>query len=152
MLKIFWAGDVKSRLIGKDPDDGKDWGQEGKKVTEDKMVGWHHQLNGPEFEQTLANSEGQGSLGCYSPWDHHGLKSPCLKSQTWLSAWTTNSNEHASFKTVASKYHFLQRNHISLVKQDKWMKLGQLVPQSEAYIVLKELSSQHERTYIDQNW
>ena len=43
---------------------------EEKGATEDEMVGWHHQLNGHEFEQTLANSEGQGSLVCYSPWGH----------------------------------------------------------------------------------
>ena len=44
--------------------------QEEKRVTEDKMVGWHHQLNGPEFEHTLGYSEGQGSLACCSPWGH----------------------------------------------------------------------------------
>ena len=43
---------------------GKDWGQEGKGVTENEMVGWHHWLNGREFEQTLGDSEGQGSLAC----------------------------------------------------------------------------------------
>ena len=49
----------------KDPVAGKDWGQEEKGVTEDEMVGWHHQLNGLESEQTLGDSEGQGSLvGC----------------------------------------------------------------------------------------
>ena len=47
---------------------GKDWGQEEKGVTEDKMAGWHHQLNGPEFEQTPGDSEGQGNLACCSPW------------------------------------------------------------------------------------
>ena len=47
---IFWPPDVKSWLIWKDPDAGKDWRQEEKGVTEDEMVGWHHQLNGDEFE------------------------------------------------------------------------------------------------------
>ena len=55
---IHWPPDVKSQLIGKDPDAGKDWGQEEKKMTEDEMVGWHHQLNGHGFEQTLRDSEG----------------------------------------------------------------------------------------------
>ena len=54
--------------IGKDPDAGKNWGQEKKGMTEDEMVGWYHQLNGHEFEQTLGDSEGQGSLPCYSLW------------------------------------------------------------------------------------
>ena len=59
---------MKSQLIGKDPDAGKDGGQEEKWATGDEMVGWHHQLNGHESEQTLGDSEGQGSLACYSPW------------------------------------------------------------------------------------
>ena len=49
-LQYFWPLHVKSRLIGKDPGAGKDWGQEEKGTTEDEMVGWHHQLNGRGFE------------------------------------------------------------------------------------------------------
>ena len=49
---ILWPPDAKSQLIGKDPDAGKDWRQEKKVMTEDKMVGWHHRLNGHEFEKT----------------------------------------------------------------------------------------------------
>ena len=59
---IFWPPDEKSQLIRKDPDAGKDWRQEEKGATEDEMVGWHHQLNGHEFEQTPGDGEGQGSL------------------------------------------------------------------------------------------
>ena len=66
---IRWPPDVKSWLIGKDPDAGIDWGQE-KGATEDKMVGWHHRLTGREFEQSLGDSEGQRSLVCCSPWGH----------------------------------------------------------------------------------
>ena len=62
---------MKSQLIGKGPDAGKDWGQEKKRVTEDEMVGWHHQLSGHEFEQALGDSEGQGSLVCCSPWGYN---------------------------------------------------------------------------------
>ena len=58
---------VKSRLPGKDPDAGNYWRQKEKGMTEDEMVVWHHQLNGHEFEQTPGNSQGQGSLACYSP-------------------------------------------------------------------------------------
>ena len=50
------------------PDAGKDWGQEEKGATADEIVGWHHQLNGPESEQTPEDSEGQGSLACCSAW------------------------------------------------------------------------------------
>ena len=75
---ILWPPDVKSWLIGKDPDAGKDWGQEEKGTTEDEMVGWHYQLNGHGFEQTLGDSERQGSLARYSPWG-------CKESDmTWL--------------------------------------------------------------------
>ena len=65
---ILWPPDVKSWLIRKDPDAGKDWGQKEKGATEDKMVGWHHWLNGHEFEQTPGDSEEQASLVCCSPW------------------------------------------------------------------------------------
>ena len=59
---ILRPSDAKSQLIGKAPDAGEDWGQEEKKVTEDEMVRWHHCLSGHEFEQTMGDSEGQGSL------------------------------------------------------------------------------------------
>ena len=65
--------DAKSQLIGKDSDAGKDGGQEEKGVTEDEMVGWHHWLNGHEFEQALGVGDGQGSLACCSPWGHKEL-------------------------------------------------------------------------------
>ena len=64
---ILWPLDAKNQLIGKDPDARKDWRQEEKGMTEDEMVGWHHWLNGHEFDQTLGDSEGQGSLVCCSP-------------------------------------------------------------------------------------
>ena len=74
-LKLQYLGHLKWRanLIRKDPDAGKDWGQEEKGETEDEMVGWHHWLNGRghDSEQTLGDSEGQGSLVCCSP---QGLK------------------------------------------------------------------------------
>ena len=56
-------------MLGKDPNAGKDWRQEEKGATEDEMVGWHHGLNGHEFEQTPADDEGQGGRSCYSLWD-----------------------------------------------------------------------------------
>ena len=65
---ILWPPGAKSWLIWKDPDAGKDWGQEEKGTTEDEMVGWHHWLNGQEFEQTPGDGDGQGGLVCCSPW------------------------------------------------------------------------------------
>ena len=69
---ILWPPDAKSQHISKDPDVGKDWGQEEKRMTEDETVGWNHWLNGHEFEQALGNGEGQGSLASCSPWGRKG--------------------------------------------------------------------------------
>ena len=65
-----WPPDAKIWFIWKDPDAGKDWRQEEKGMTEDETVGWHHQLNGHEFEQALGDGDGQGTLVCCSPWGH----------------------------------------------------------------------------------
>ena len=67
---ILWPPDVKSWLIGKDPDAGKDWGQEEKGTTEDEMVGWHHRLDGHGFGWTPGVGDGQGGLVCCSSWCH----------------------------------------------------------------------------------
>ena len=87
-LKIHWEDwceaeapilrppDAKSWLTGEDSEifpAGKDWGQQEKQETKDKMVGWHHWLNGHEFAQTPGDGEGQGSLACCSPWGHKEL-------------------------------------------------------------------------------
>ena len=74
---ILWPPDEKSWLIGKDHDAGKDWGQEEKGTTEDKMVGWHHRLNGHEFGWTPGVGDGQEAW-CAAV---HGV----AKSRTWLS-------------------------------------------------------------------
>ena len=65
---ILWPPHVKSWLIGKDPDAGKDWGQEEKGTTEDEIVGWHHRFNGHGFGWTLGVGNGQGGLVCCSSW------------------------------------------------------------------------------------
>ena len=65
---ILWSPDVKRRLIGKDPDDEKDWLQKEKRAAEDEMFGWHHRLNGHEFKQTPGDGGRQGSLACCSLW------------------------------------------------------------------------------------
>ena len=83
---ILWPPDAKSWLTGKDPDAGRDRGQEEKGTIGDEMVGWHHQLNGYEFEQTPGDSDGQGSLACCSPWG--------CKESTQLSDWLTPQPAH----------------------------------------------------------
>ena len=84
---VLWPPHVKSWFIGKDSDAGRDWRQEEKGTTEDEMVGWHHWLNGHEFEQALGDGEGQGSMVCCSPWG-------CKKLD--MTQWLNNSN---------NKYH-----------------------------------------------
>ena len=65
---ILWPPDAKSWLIGKDPDAGKDWGQEKKGTTEDEMAGWHHRVNGHGFGWTPGVGDGQGGLACCGSW------------------------------------------------------------------------------------
>ena len=65
---VLWPPHVKSWLIGKDPDAGRGQGQEEKGTTEDEMAGWHHRLNGREFEWTLGVGDGQGGLACCDSW------------------------------------------------------------------------------------
>ena len=83
-----WCGSGNSHTLAtwlknwhfrKDPDAGKDWRQEEKGMTEDEMVGWHHWLDGHEFEQAPGVGDGQGNLTCYSPWG---------RKETRLSKWT----------------------------------------------------------------
>ena len=84
---ILWPPDAKSQLIGKVPDAGKDWRQEEKGATEDEMVGWHHQLNGQKFKQTLGDIEG------YEAW--HVAVHGVTKSWTWLSGCKTTRRSYS---------------------------------------------------------
>ena len=78
---ILWPLNLKSQLIGKDFYTGKVWGQVEKRVTDDEMVGWHHQLNAHQYEWTPGDSEGKGRLECCSAW---------VQSQIQLSNWATS--------------------------------------------------------------
>ena len=69
---ILWPPHVKSWLTGKDPGAGRDWGQEEKGTTEDEMAGWHHWLDGREFEWTPGAVDGQGGLACCDSWGREG--------------------------------------------------------------------------------
>ena len=103
---IVWPPDMKSWLIGKDPDAGKDWRQEKKGMTEDEMVGWHYRLKGQEFEQAPGDGEEQGNLACYSPCGHK-------ESDTteWL-----NHNKSSLLRMLISTLQ-LSKNHLeSLLK------------------------------------
>ena len=75
---ILWPPDMKTQLMGKDPDAGKDWRQEEKGMKEDEMIGWHHWLNGREFKQTLGDGEGQG---CACPWGSQRVRHDWVTEQ-----------------------------------------------------------------------
>ena len=91
ITSVLWPPDAKSWLIWKDPDDGKDWGQEEKGMTEDEMVGWHHRLNGHGFGWTLGVGDGQGGLACCGSW---GQKNSDITEQP-------NWTERSTFYFVA---------------------------------------------------
>ena len=102
---ILWPPDVKNWLIWKDPDAGKDWGQEMKGMTEDKMVGWHHQLNGHEFEKTPGVGDGQGGLVCCSPW---GCKESDMTEQlNWSSNLIANAITFSQFYFLKSLAYWI---------------------------------------------
>ena len=77
---ILWPPDMKSQLFGKDPDAGKNWRQNEKRATGDKMIGWYNWFSGHELEQTPGDDEGQGNLGSCSPWG--------CKEWRWFGNWT----------------------------------------------------------------
>ena len=87
-IPIIWPPDSKDWLIGKDPDAGQDWRQKEKGMTVHEMVGWHHQLNGHEFEQTPGFGDGQGRLVCCSPWGHK--ESDTIEWLNWTDLDSTN--------------------------------------------------------------
>ena len=97
---ILWPSDVKNWLIGKDPDAGKDWRREEKGMTENNMVGWHHWLNGHEFEQAPGDGEGQGSLACCSPWGCRDW--PTTSSSVILPTLVTTAMDRKKYRTFPS--------------------------------------------------
>ena len=98
---VLWPPDVKSWLIWKDPDTGKDWRRQKKGTTEDEMVGWHHRLNGHGFALTPAVGDGQGGLVCCGPW---GYKKSDMTE--WLN-WTELNRYITSCRKLAGGAFFL---------------------------------------------
>ena len=105
-LQILWPPDAKNWLIGKDPDAGKGWRQEEKRMAEDEMVGWHHWLDGHEFEQALGVGDGQGSLECCSPW-----RSRESNTSEWV-----NNNKMIQCRLVIVSHKNLDWPHVLLLQ------------------------------------
>ena len=98
---VLWPPHAKSWLIGKDSDTGRDWGQEEKGTTEDDMAGWHHWLDGREFQWTPGVGDGQGDLACCDSWGHKEsdtterlLCSDLIWTQVFLESGKYNNNQH----------------------------------------------------------
>ena len=108
---ILWPSDAQNWLLRKDPDAGKDWREEEKGTTEDEMIGWHHWLDGHEFEQALGDGEGQGNLACCHSWCHN---------ERDMTEWLNNNNTHT---------HTYIKDYYSAIKSDllplavTWMDL-----------------------------
>jgi len=92
---MFWPPRVKSWLIGKDSDAGRNWGQEEKGMTEDEMAGWHHRLDGHEFEWTPGVGDRQGGLACCYSWGHK--ESDTTERLNWTELNWTNGSSISSF-------------------------------------------------------
>ena len=126
---ILWPSDAKHWLSGKDPDAGKDRGQEEKGTTEDEMVGWHHRLNGHEFEQTQGDSEGQGSLVFCSSW----------RFKTSDTTWRLNNNTCKSKLLQVITSHWSERPSL---KSLQIINAGEGVEKNElSYIVKMQIGT-----------
>ena len=102
---VLWPPQVKSWLIGKDSDAGRDWGQEEKGMTEDEMAGWHHWLDGRESEWTPGVGDGQGDLAYCDSWDHK--ESVTTDRLIWCDLiWSSSSLFHSSSSAVLLLFSF----------------------------------------------
>ena len=126
---ILWPPDVKSWLIWKDPDAGKDWQQEKKGTTQDEMVGWHHQLDGHDFEQVPGVGDGQGALACCSPWG-------CKESDTTERLnWTELNWGVVLEKTLESPLDCKEIQPVHPKEDQSWVFIERTDAEAEAPIV-----------------
>ena len=95
---VLWLPDAKNWLLRKNPDAGKDWRREEKGMTEDETVGWHHRLDGHEFEQAPGVGDGQGSPACCSPWGRK--KSDMTEQLNWVTEERAGLKNNRSFQEV----------------------------------------------------
>ena len=146
---ILWPPHVKSWLIGKDPDAGRDWGQEVKGTTQDEMAGWHHRLDGYEFEWTLGVGDGQGGLTCCNSWGHkesdmaEWLKWTELK---WMHTYGVYKNDTDEIICMAAMETQTQRTDLWTRRGEWGGRRGWDYAESnmETYITICKIDSQWE--------
>ena len=127
---ILWPPDAKSQLVGKDSDAEKGWRQEEKGMTENKLVGWHHWLNGHEFEQALGDGEGQGSLACCSPGGRR-------VRHDWV---TEQQRQKAKMSQITWPWKY--REFMKLSWQNLYLKPGLSTPTGWFIFALSEITPQ----------
>ena len=130
---ILWPPHVKSWLIGKDSDDGRDWGQEEKGTIEDELAGWHHQLNGREFEWTPGVGDGQGGLACCDSWGH---------KESDMTEWLNWNN--LEIKVLCINYHLETAWSVPLGVSSINLKVTQELPEVRLWHRRGSLAPSHD--------
>ena len=117
---VLWTPHAKSWLIGKDPDAGRDWGHAEKGTTEDEMAGWHHWLDGHEFEWTPGVGDGQGGLACCNSW---GPKES--DTTEWLN-WTELIHIYVKLNNFAIYLKLTQYCRLTILqlKKRNWVEIS----------------------------
>ena len=115
---VLWPPHAKSWLIGKDPDAGRGWGQEEKGTTEDEMAGWHHRLDGHEFEWTPGVGDRQGGLACCDSWGRK--KSDVTERLNWTEVITFN---HPEINWISSNEKFPTGRAWGISEERQWKGL-----------------------------
>ena len=122
-IPILWPPDVKNWLFWKDHDAGKDWRHADKGITKDEMVGWHHWLDGQEFEQAPGAGNGHRSLACCSPWGRK--ESDKTEGLNWTELnWCRESMRRCIFCSSEVKWHLTSSSLFSLMMSFHWLDTG----------------------------
>ena len=130
---VLWPPHVKSWLIGKDSDAERDWGQEEKGTTEDEMVGWHHRLDGCEFEWSPVAGDGQGGLACCDSWGCKELDT--TERLNWTDVKEGRGNKEPDSIPGPGRSHMLQFMGCKESDTTKWLNWTELIVHTHSHII-----------------